>query len=75
MAQEDMGDFQGTEIDFSEAYHDARKLMGTVGTDLNDLHYNVGLMYLNAPDKWVEPYLMLMTEITMRQEIMGRTSG
>ncbi len=63
----DMGMFQDVEINFAEAYHEARKMMGTIGTDLNELSYNVTLMYVNAPDKWVKPYFNLVNEIEMRQ--------
>ena len=66
----DMGEFQNTQINFAAAYHDARKLMGQTSTNLNDLLYNVGLMYLNAPTKWVEPFLLLMKEIETRQNMI-----
>lgn len=68
---EDIGEFQGVEMNFETAYHESRKLMGTQGTDLDDLFYHVGLMYTAAPDKWAEPYMTLLREIEMRQEIMA----
>jgi len=71
-ARDDMGEFHGTTINFAEEYHAARKLMGTKGTNLDDLHYHVGLLYVNTPDKWVDPYICLMEEITMRQNMMAR---
>ena len=67
----DLGDFQGTEINYAEAYHDARRMMGTKGTDMDDLTYHVGLLYVNAPEKWVEPYQMLIEEIDMRAAILA----
>ena len=68
---EDIGMFQEVEIDFAEAYHDARRMMGTKGTDMDDLTYHVGLLYVNAPEKWVEPYQMLIQEIDMRAAILA----
>ena len=68
----DMGDFQGTQISYAKAYHDARGLMGTKGTDLDSLTYHVGLLYVNAPQKWAMPYEALIREIGMRADLMAR---
>lgn len=73
IANPDMGMFQGVEINFAEAYHEARKMMGTIGTDMDDLSYNVMLMYVNAPDKWSPVYFNLINEIEMRQAVLRRT--
>ncbi len=62
----DMADFNGTQVNFAEEYHAARKLMGTKGTNLEDLSYNTGLLLVNAPEKWVEPYQNLIREIEQR---------
>lgn len=72
MNNEDIGTFQDAEINFAEAYHDARRLMGLRTTNMENLHYNTGLLYLNAPEKWVEPYLMLMEEIQFRINMIER---
>ena len=69
---DDRGDFQGTEINFARAYHDARELMGLKSTNLDDLHYHTGLLYVNAPDKWSKPFLMLLDEMTMRMDLLSR---
>ncbi len=66
MAAKDMGEFQGVQIDFAAAYHDARRMMGLRTTDMELLHYNTMLLYINAPEAWVEPYLALCDEIQTR---------
>ncbi len=71
---EDVGTFQDEEINFETAWLDARKLMGLRTTDLELLYYNTGLLYLNAPDKWQNPYLVLLDEIHRRIEISYRMS-
>ena len=68
---DDVADFQGVPTDFAAAYHDARLLMGTKGTDLTELTYHVGLLYVNAPDKWVVPYQALIQEIGMRATMLA----
>lgn len=70
--KEDMGKFQGTKINYSEAYHDTRKLMGTKGTNLTKLQYNTSLLYVNAPEKWAEPFMNLIDEIELRHEMLTR---
>lgn len=62
----DVADFNGVDINFAEEYHAARKLMGTKGTNLEDLSYNTALLLVSAPEKWVEPYQNLIHEIEMR---------
>jgi len=66
MAEKDIGEFQGAQIDFAEAYHETRRMMGLYTTDMELLHYNAMLLYINAPDFWVEPYASLCDEIQMR---------
>ena len=69
---EDIALFQGVATNFDTEYHEARKLMGLKTTRLEELYYNVGLMYVNAPEKWQEAYYNLMTEIDMRMEMISR---
>ena len=52
-------------------YHQARKMMGTKGTNLQHLSYCVGLLYLNCPDEWSGPYLDLLDEIDLRWRILN----
>jgi len=66
MAAKDMGEFQGAQIDYAEAYHEARRLMGLRTTDMELLHYNTMLLYLNAPATWSDAYLHLTDEIQTR---------
>jgi hypothetical protein len=54
-------------IDFSKEYHEARKLMGTKGTDLDKLLKAVCYCYVYAPDEWTTHYITLIHEIEMRQ--------
>lgn len=70
---EDIGEFHGTEINFADEYHEARRQMGTVGTDMDQLTYHVGLLYLNTPnEKWADAYRILIQEIEMRAELLAR---
>lgn len=64
---ETKGDFHGTEIDYRDEYHVARKLMGTKGTDLDELTKKVALLYLNCPADMQPIYLALMDEIDQRK--------
>ena len=68
---EDIGKFQGEDVNFATAYTDARKLMGLRTTDMDALYYNTGLLYINAPEKWVNPYSMLMEEIELRINMLA----
>ena len=69
---EDIGEFHGTTINFSDEYHEARRQMGTVGTDMAALAYHVGLLYLNTPnDKWMQAYSILLQEINMRADMLA----
>ena len=72
MNNTDIGEFQGTETNFATEYMEARKLMGTKGTDLTELRYNVGLLYVNTPEKWAKAYEALIYEIDLRQELLSR---
>ncbi len=67
---QDIADFQGVDINFEKEYHSIRKIMGTKGTDLELLSYNTTLMYVNAPDKWVDPYFALVKEIDQRKMLI-----
>jgi len=67
---DDMGDFHGANINFAHEYHTIRKMMGQCSTDLDELHHNTTLLYFNAPDKWKQPYLSLIDEITMRHDMI-----
>jgi len=67
---ETKGDFHGTEIDYRDEYHVARKMMGTKGTDLDELTKKVSLLYLNCPDDMQPHYLALIDEIGQRQAMM-----
>jgi hypothetical protein len=64
---ETKGDFHGTIIDYRDEYHVARKMMGTKGTDLDELIKKVGLLYLNCPEDMQPHYLALINEIEQRQ--------
>lgn len=64
---ETKGDFNGTEIDYSFEYTEARKFMGTKGTDLDLLIGNVGHLYLQCPDDMQSAYLALLDEIQKRK--------
>ncbi len=66
----DIGDFMGTQINYATEYHEIRTMMGTKGTDLEQLSYQTVLMYVNAPDKWVEPYQNLINEIDTRKNML-----
>lgn len=68
---EDIGKFQGEDVNFATAYIDARQLMGLRTTDMDELFYNTGLLYINAPEKWVKPYLMLLNEIELRINMLA----
>jgi len=67
----DIGDFQGVEINYATEYHEARKFMGTKGTDLDELFEKVILLMVNAPAKWVMPYQSLADEITRRASMLA----
>jgi len=67
---ETKGDFHGTEIDYRDEYHVARKMMGTKGTDLDELTKKVSLLYLNCPEDMQSHYLALIDEIGQRQMMM-----
>lgn len=67
---ETKGDFHGTEIDYRAEYHVARNLMGTKGTDLDELTKKVGLLYLNCPEDMRPHYLALIEEIAQRQTML-----
>ena len=67
---ETKGDFHGTEIDYRDEYHVARKMMGTKGTDLDELTKKVSLLYANCPEDMSPIYLALIDEIGQRQMMM-----
>ena len=67
---ETKGDFHGTEIDYRDEYHVARKMMGTKGTDLDELTKKVSLLYANCPEDMSSIYLALIEEIGQRQMMM-----
>lgn len=67
---EKVGTFHGAEVDFAKEYCEARKLMGQKSTDLDDLSYSVGLLYLNCPEDLNTHYLALLEEITKRQAMI-----
>ena len=67
---ETKGDFHGTEIDYRDEYHVARKMMGTKGTDLDELTKKVSLLYLNCPEDMQQHYLALIDEIGQRQAML-----
>lgn len=72
---EDIGEFHGAEINFADEYHEARRQMGTKGTDMEALSYHVGLLYLNTPnEKWSMAYGTLLQEINMRAELLASLS-
>lgn len=68
---EDIGTFHDCEVNFATEYHEARKLMGTKGTDLDRLYETVTLLYLNTTGRWVKPYQVLLNEIEDRQIILA----
>jgi len=62
--------FQTAEINLSDEYREARKLMGNKNTDLDDLYRTVSHIYVCIPpdaEEWAEAYLNLMYEIEQRQ--------
>jgi len=74
MSNQDIADFQGVKINFKTEYHEARKFMGTKGTDLVQLYKKVILLMVNAPEKWVYGYQMLADEIQMRNQMLSEMS-
>ncbi len=67
------GTFYGAPVDFRDEYVQARKLMGTVGTDLDKILETVGFLYLYCHEDLAPVYRALMEEIQMRQDILART--
>lgn len=55
------------EINFSKEYHEARKMLGTKGADLDKLLKSVCYVYVHTPEEWQFPYYVLIKEIGMRQ--------
>ncbi len=64
------GTFHGADIDYSKEYVEARKLMGHRDTDLDQLSYSVGLLYVNCPEDLTTHYAALLEEITTRQSMI-----
>lgn len=65
--------FHGAEVNLAKEYHEARKLMGLVTTDHNQLLSSVAHIYLNIPEsepEWSDAYLALMEEMELRQMIV-----
>jgi len=62
------GTFHGAVIDYGEEYTKARELMGTIGTDLDDLRSVVGHLYFQCPEVRIEMMFRgLLLEITKRE--------
>jgi len=64
------GTFNGTEIDYSFEYTEARKFMGQKGTDLTRLTETVAHLYLQCPEDMQPAYLALIDEIDQRKMMM-----
>ena len=63
--------FNGADISLSDEYHQARKMMGTKGTDMELLYRNVSHIYITIQnDDWANAYLALMQEIQDRQNLL-----
>lgn len=64
-------DFYGAVVRLEDEYHTARKMMGTKGTDLNQLYRTVAHIYLNTTDDgWADTYRALMEEIQYRERML-----
>lgn len=64
-------DFHGATVRLESEYHNARKMMGTKGTDLDKLHSTVTHLYLNiTDDAWADAFLALMNEIEYRSRML-----
>lgn len=64
---ETTGDFNGTEINYSKEYCEARKFMGQKTTDMDRLHETVTHLYLQCPEDMQHAFLALLEEIGQRQ--------
>jgi hypothetical protein len=64
-------DFHGATVRLEDEYLTARKMMGTKGTDLDQLHSTVTHLYLNIEDDgWAVQYRALMQEIEYRSRML-----
>lgn len=64
-------DFHGATVRLEDEYHNARKMMGTKGTDLDKLRSTVTHLYLNIrDDTWADTFLALMNEIEDRSRLL-----
>jgi hypothetical protein len=65
----------GAEVNISEEYHRARKLMGFKTTNHEALLRAAITVYLNIPkeyNEWVEVYASLIDEMKQRIELIAR---
>lgn len=64
-------DFHGAIVRLEDEYLIARKMMGTKGTDLGELHSTVTHIYLSIEDDgWADTYRALMQEIEYRERML-----
>jgi len=68
-----MSSFADATIDYKFEYTEARKLMGTIGTDMDLLFDSVTLLYLNCPEDLQDVYIALIHEITDRQHMLAKS--
>ena len=65
-----MTSFAGVPIDYVAEYHEARRFMGTRGTNMQGLLESVGLLYLNCPNDMIGWYESLLNEVIRRKFMM-----